>query len=254
MSLLQTFILVVSIISALISILTFIRGADKLESQTFRIVLSVITVISTICVVTFIFISHQSVAVPNPIYNTPTITASANFTSLESVWLDDLIPVLPNKKAFFINKWNEYSGICINNISYVHGIGLKIPSDTLAEMVTEQSPKSDSVEVSEYSEYALRLDYKSICFTIGVDQSSFVASKNEAPECICRIVLTSEKGIVLYDSGLFDYSFSENLNVVDLSTVETLRITAYWAFDRDPTKQNALNLAIVDPILYLKES
>jgi hypothetical protein len=40
--------------------------------------------------------------------------------------------------------------------------------------------------------------------------------------------------------------------LIDVSNVETLRITFYWLFDVLPTKPLTLNIAIVDPTLYVK--
>ena len=42
----------------------------------------------------------------------------------------------------------------------------------------------------------------------------------------------------------------ETSDVIDVSNVETLRLTINWLFDVLPTKPLTLNVAIVDPTLY----
>jgi hypothetical protein len=188
--------------------------------------------------------------------NTPQNTAC--LSQFDSVQLDTLAPLISNDSSFFIDKWDDFSDITVGETSYSNAIGIKIPESKLQDMYLQSNTKRE--ENSESIDFALRGQYEGMSFSYGVDESSIPKNKNDAPVCICRIIITSNtsesynQDIILFDSENFDYKSPLHSIYINLNKVDMLRITAYWTFDRDPTKQNALNLAIVDPILYLKES
>ena len=198
--------------------------------------------------------STQTIApTPSP---TPTIVIDA-----DDAWLDEVDPVLPRKDAFYRNRWSLFDSIVIDDITYSHSIGVRIPQEDQLDYFKDNPPEQQ--EHSEYIEYPLAYQYKTLQFDYGIDDSSFPDDVECAPQCEFKIVvqycesddyLKSDENI-LYQTEWLNYRRTlHQSDPIDISSTETCRITVYWRFYVHQEKPLALNVAIVNPILYAVRS
>ena len=149
----------------------------------------------------------------------------------------------------------QSSDFVVGQDTIQHGIGIEIPEKARAKYLKKSSNKR--VNHSEYIEYSLGRKYKQLDFEFGIDQSSFESLVTETPVCLCKILIQdvpsngfiSESNNVLFDSDWFNYRLARHAASVDVSDVETIRITVYWQFDVNPTKDTSLRLVLIDPEL-----
>lgn len=174
--------------------------------------------------------------------------------------LNELDPLIINEQAFLINKWDDYTTFRIGSETYTEGIGIQIPLAKQKRYCEENRMKN--TDHSEFIEYSLSYQYKKLECDLGLDQTTFENTDRTKPSGLCKIVFQDAKSddflredeSVLYKTDWFNYRQTKLHIPVDLNGVGTLRITVYWEYNPDPTKQNCFNLAIVDPILYLKKT
>ena len=207
----------------------------------------------------------------NPPYPTPTVTATPPATPTPVVGytptpevpikkLNELDPLIINDQAFLINKWDDYTTFRIGDETYTEGIGIQIPLAKQRHYCEEN--RMQNTDHNEYIEYSLGYQYTKLECDLGVDQTTFENTDRTKPSGICKIVFQDAKSddflqedeSILYDTDWFNYRQTKLHIPVDLNGVGTLRITVYWEYSPDSTKQNCFNLAIIDPILYLKET
>ena len=193
--------------------------------------------------------STQTIApTPSP---TPMIVIDA-----DDAWLDEVDPVLPRKDAFYRNRWSLFDSIVIDDTVYPHSIGVCIPQEDQLDYFKDNPPEQQ--EHSEYIEYPLAYQYKTLQFDYGIDDSSFPDDVECAPQCEFKIVvqycesddyLESDENI-LYQTEWLNYRRTlHQSDPIDVSRTETCRITVYWRFYVHQEKPLALNVAIVNPIL-----
>lgn len=212
-----------------------------------------------------------SIPPPPPYTPTPTPTASPVKTPTPVVGftptpegpikkLNELDPLIINDQAFLINKWDDYTTFRIGDETYTEGIGIQIPLAKQRHYCEEN--RMQNTDHNEYIEYSLGYQYTKLECDLGVDQTTFENTDRTKPSGICKIVFQDAKSddflqedeSILYDTDWFNYRQTKLHIPVDLNGVGTLRITVYWEYSPDSTKQNCFNLAIIDPILYLKET
>ena len=169
-------------------------------------------------------------------------------------------PIRKNDEAVFINSWTPYVGLKVDGELVPSGIGVTIPKSAQIEY-SNKFPFTNTPH-TEILEYKLCRKYAKLTFSYGIDDSTFDDFHATTPLCRCRITLQSktsdqalsETDSVLYDSSDIYYNFIKHSVTLDVSQIETLRFTFQWEYTPDPTEQNCFNLAIIDPILYLKET
>lgn len=194
---------------------------------------------------------------------TPTITitpTSTIYLGEPDEKLSDLDPIIPKPEAFYVNTWNLYKKIIVGDDPCPCSIGIRIPEEDLREYYKFHSRQR--ILHKESLEYSLGYKFENLVFNYGIDDSTFAGNDPSTPSGMCRIVMQyvpsngflKESDNIIFDSGWFNYHLTMRQGVVDLSNVETIRITASWVFDVDPAKDNFMNLAIVDPYLYYTES
>jgi hypothetical protein len=259
---------VVSIVSAVASIsayLTSNRGGKKKQNTLIRYLDETSGKIAFLCFTAiFSFILGLILYLPR---NTTTektedvVTTSIRpsyLSSLKKIPLDEESPLTQSGDAFFINQWDSFTDIIVDGVPYSHGIGIQVPQTDVNLSPSASHQPHD--EKTEYIEYRLRNKYEGITFSIGIDETSLEDYKNGGPACLSRIYFESmdscenskKANYTIYDSQLFDYRFAKYDIYVDLTHVDILRISAYWKYDASKTRQNCMNLAIVNPVLYKK--
>ena len=194
----------------------------------------------------------------------PTLTPSPTPTIVidpEDAWLDEVDPLLPRKDAFFRDRWNLFDSIAIDDVTYSHSIGVRIPEDDQLDYYKSNPPEQQTH--SEYIEYPLSYKYKTLQFDYGIDDSSFPDDVECAPQCEFKIVVQSCKSDdylesdedILYQTQWLNYRRTlHQSDPVDVSNTETCRITVFWRFYVHQEKPLALNVAIVNPILFASKS
>ena len=174
--------------------------------------------------------------------------------------LTELTPIITNEEAFRMNAWDGYNKLCINDIVYDCGIGIRIPIDE--QLDNSDSNNMQNTDHKEYIEYSLSSEYSRLECELGVDTSTYEYANRTTPSGKCRVVFQNAKSddylaedeSILYDTGWFNYRLTKKPIPLDVSQVETLRITVYWEYNPDHTKQNCVNIAIINPVLYLKKT
>ena len=200
--------------------------------------------------------TETSTASPSVSIYIPTAVPSG----LDETPLYTLDPIIINEDAFFINNWELNKDLKVDGEIVPYGIGVKIPEDDQAEN-NSTSPYTQ-VPHSEEIKYKLCKKYDTLDFSYGIDDSTFDDLDKSAPLCKCSIVLKSissdealsEKSAVIFDSKDFYYYLIKHSVSIDVSQVEILSLEINWEYTPDPTKQNCFNLAIIDPVLYLKKT
>lgn len=194
---------------------------------------------------------------------TPTITitpTSTIYLGEPDAILSEIGPIIPKPEAFYKDIWNKYEEISVGNDPCPCSIGIRIPEENLREYYDDHSHQR--ILHQEFQEYSLGYQFDTLVFNYGIDDSTFAGNEPSVPSGMCRIVIQyvlsdgflKASDNILFDSGWFNYHLTMRQGVVNLANVETIRITASWVFDVDPAKDNFMNLAIVDPYLYYKES
>jgi len=160
--------------------------------------------------------------------------------------------------AFVFHQWERNYPIKIDNIEYNHSIGARLPFE-----VEENLKVNHTTERKLYSaeiEYSLGYKFDKFQFSHGIDDNAFKDFGLSPPNCHYWIVVEScfcredseEKSIEIYRTPEVNYMQTiETSDLIDVSSVETLRLTVYWLFDVLPIKPLTLNVAIVDPTLYV---
>ena len=190
---------------------------------------------------------------PSP---TPMIVIDA-----DDAWLDEVDPLLPRKDAFYKDRWSLFDSIVIDDVAYSHSIGVRIPQDKQLDYYKSNPPEQQTHK--EYIEYPLAYKYRTLQFDYGIDDSSFPDDVECAPQCEFKIVVQSCKSDdylkndedILYQTDWLNYRRTlHRSDPIDVSGTETCRITVLWRFYVHQEKPLALNVAIVNPILYAVKS
>ena len=270
---LQTILLTLSAVSALIAILLFLmiridpndiepdhkllKSFTKLKNKALFVGIA-----ATVALISISFTIFLPIAPPEPSPE-PTVTlvpATPVVTPTGSIDLYDITPIIYNSKAYFVNSWSALEPLKVDNTVIPSGIGVCVPVADQQRYNLDYVDKK--VEHKEILEYMLNQDYNTLDFSYGIDDRSFYGFEQDAPSCLCRIVAQSKSSDqmlgdsdnIVYDSCDFYYNLSEEHVTLDVSNIDTLRLTFYWSYKPDPTKQNCLNLVVINPLLYLKES
>lgn len=195
---------------------------------------------------------------------TPTTVISTPKPSLPSspstLCLDEL-QVLNKEpdKAFYFHQWEKNFPIKIDGIEYLHSIGVQLPVDVKYDLITNHSTEREAF--SAKIEYSLAYKYDKFQFFYGIDDNAFKDAGLPPPNCHYWVVVEScecKEDSEIKTTELErtpEVNYMQTLGtstLIDVSNVETLRITFYWLFDVLPTKPLTLNIAIVDPTLYVK--
>ncbi len=198
--------------------------------------------------------------VDTPVVTISSPTQSPNQPIPKKYYLNDIDPTITNPDAFFDNCWSRHRTLVVDHEEYAVGIGIRIPLIKQREYTLHNSfPR---IEHKEVLEYKLCRKYKELTFSYGVDDCSFDGFVADSPSGVCRILMQyaesnqflGEDENILYESDEITYHLIKHDVTINVSQVESLRITVYWRYDADPTQRNCLSLAILNPILYLKDS
>lgn len=178
------------------------------------------------------------------------LPASTPVPMAEYEWLE-VQQVLQSKSANFVPLRWSYSGFRVGATGYSHGVGITLRGSSY-ESVVASSP--DGVWTQPYSEVSLDIPcgkrFIKITFDIGFDNTD--TSRWGAPEVngYGRLLLLDVAADqILYDSGVKDYSFSEEFIAVDTSDVNVLRII-YQVSPVTEKQKNSLNLVLGKAMLY----
>jgi hypothetical protein len=174
-----------------------------------------------------------------------------------TTYLSELDPIIEKSDAFITKSWNAFDDFIVGQDTIQHGIGIEIPEKDLSTYLKKSNNKR--VQHIEYIEYSLGRKYEQIDFEFGIDRSSFESLQSDAPVCLCRIVMqdvpsngfVNESSNILFDSDWFNYRLARHAASIAVQKVETLRITVYWEFDVNPTKDASLRLVLIDPELHI---
>ena len=238
----------------------FIVYKKKMISTTLTIVSSVVFALLT----TLLPDQPSNIQIQSTQTIAPALTPSptpAIEIAPEDAWLDEVDPLLPRKDAFYRDRWNPFDSIVIDDVAYSHGIGVRIPQDDQLDYYKSNPPEQQTH--SEYIEYPLSYKYKTLQFDYGIDDSSFPDDVECAPQCEFKIVVQSCKSDdylesdedILYQTQWLNYRRTlHRSDPIDVSSAETCRITVLWRFYVHQEKPLALNVAIVNPILYAVKS
>ena len=172
--------------------------------------------------------------------------------------LEELTPLkIDPVTAFVFHQWENNFPIKIDEKEYYHSIGARLPVKVKVDL--EDNHTTDRIDYSAEIEYSLGYKYDTFQFSHGIDDNAFKDYGLSPPNCHYWIVLEScscredseEKSKEIYRTPEVNYMQTiETSDVIDVSNVETLRLTINWLFDVLPTKPLTLNVAIVDPTLY----
>ena len=191
--------------------------------------------------------------------STPTVTVG---NDPSRTYLNEVRPLnIDPDEAFVFNGWKALYPIKVNDIEFDHSIGVRIPTD-----VSEDYKDNYNTERRDYDasiEYSLSYKYEKFRFKYGIDDSSFLDAGLCPPQCYFWIVVEScsseadseEEPKILYQTERMNYRRPlRTSDEIDVSDVETLRLTVYWEFDVMQSKPLAFNIAIINPTLYTAES
>lgn len=228
---------------------------NELLKIVISLLIAVTFIVCAVCIKPLIFDPDPTpVPTVTPVPTSTPIPTPISTEGLEQKYLSDLTPIITNEDAYFFNSSDSdgFGKIQIGEKEFDHGIVINASSNPGSEI-------RDTA--NEPIEFRLEKKFTYLKFQLGVDESSLCDFDRTGPACICRVVMDSvssdaknnNTAINVFDSDWFDYRKKSNYEA-DLSNVEILRITAYWVYDVSPVKDNNLKLAIVDPVLYLKES
>lgn len=262
-----------SFVSILLSVITFLMPKElepfaksKFLKRLYRLFSSILVrigfIISAFVFAGLFFLSgiFRPPVVPTASPSVSIYIPTAVPSGLDEIPLYTLDPIIINKDAFFINKWELDKDIKVDDEVVPYGIGIKIPKDDQNEY-SAMSPYTN-IPHSEEIKYKLCKKYDMLEFSYGIDDSTFDDLDKSEPLCKCSIVLKSissddalsEKSAVIFDSKDFSYYIVKHSVSIDVSQVEILSLEINWEYTPDPTKQNCFNLAIIDPVLYLKKA
>jgi len=185
-------------------------------------------------------------------------TPATSVQAEQFVRLDELFPIEERDGNFFYNGWGDSVKFHVDDRTYSHGIGMAFSGTSFESSVSQQnSPgkitRSDCKEIS--IEYALRSKYSRLVFSSGIDNGDVEYFGNQESNGIAQLILSDKSsGTVIFDSGWIDYSYAIYEADVDLSNVDVLKITYRTCGVSNEYKlKKALRLAIVDPMLFLKD-
>ena len=270
---LQTILQTLSAISALVAILLFLiiridpnniepnhRYIKLFANLKYKALFVGIAATIAIVLISLSFFLPGEVPAPSPEPTVTMVPATPFTTPTDSVALYDITPIIYNSKAYFVNGWSALEPLEVDSTVIPSGIGVCIPIADQQQYIFDYVNKE--VEHQEILEYMLSQKYITLDFSYGIDDRSFNGFEQDAPACMCRILVQSkssdqmlgENDNIVYDSGYFYYNLSKTHVVLDVSSIDTLRFTFSWSYKPDPTKQNCLNLVVINPLLYLKES
>ena len=179
----------------------------------------------------------------------------------DDVRLDEIDPIFPNTKAVITSKWDPFTQISLNGITFEHGIGFFVPKEKQEEYLLHQN--NQQITHSESIEYSLAYQYKTLSFDYGIDDSTFINDEKYPPACIYWIVvqslssneLANSDENILFETEKMNYrSVLHSSGEIDVSKAEAIRITVYWRFDVSQSKPFTLNIALVNPILFGSEN
>ncbi len=244
--------LVLSAISTAITIFSFLIEKTSLK---IRLIFLATTVFLVICTVFIIFVPKNSnvADTEKKPETTPVATIPPNIGLLQNVYLDQLTPIIQKPNSFSENAWNKFYELKIDDTTYDHGIGVSLPEDIYTQYPIFSC--SSRRYYSQKIEYNLRKKYQGMEFSYGIDRTTFFCTNENTPSCQCKLLFESANPkSLLYDSDWFDYATARFDQYLDLEQVDTLSITVIWKFDTNPSQNYPLNLAIVNAILYLKDS
>jgi hypothetical protein len=263
----ERIIFVISVVGTIASVASFLytkfdcpKPSNKLVKFIFGIwgKITLVFLSAILIFVSYSLLFYDSGSKPPTPTEVP--TATMNLSNRRKVNLVDIERCIPNKESFRLNRWDDFTEIVVDDKVQENSIGIRV----FPEIQSNNGLKlaSSRIETSEFVEYNLRKQYDAIVFSIGIDKLSFEDCDDRGPACFCSITLesvdsckdTKDSATLLYYSELFDYRFSASDIPVDLSNVETLRITAFWEYDFSSTRQNCMKLAIINPVLFEKNS
>lgn len=189
---------------------------------------------------------------------TPTITIVSDPSR---IYLGEVRPLnIDPDEAFVFNGWTDLYPIKVNDVEFDHSLGVRIPEDVCKDFKDNYDTERKDFDAS--IEYSLDYKYDKIRFKYGIDDSSFLDAGLCPPQCNFWIVLEScssdanseEPPKEIFKSDRMNYRRPlQDSREVDVSDIETLRLTVFWEFDVMKSKPLAFNVAIVNPTLYLKD-
>jgi hypothetical protein len=195
---------------------------------------------------------------------TPTnkLSPSPTSTVLKETKLDDysILSKRPDE-AFVFQQWTDLYPIKINNIEYENSIGVRVPAEACEYFKNNHDTQRKDYNAS--IEYSLAYQFDTLRFQYGIDDNTFREDGLYPPQCHFWIIVEScgsdadsdEKPVELYRTDRMNYRRTLRVSKdIDVSDVETIRLTVYWEFDVIQSKPLAFNVAIVNPILYTAEN
>ena len=228
----------------------------------FPIIVVVLSILIIFSIDVFTIINTPEVNSISNIKTTPNVNAPTPLkVGVGGFWLDEIDPILPNTNAVVRSKWNPTTDISVSGVSYQHGIGFYIPAEIQNAYFINQG--SEQIIHSEFIEYSLNFKYQTLRFEYGVDDSSFTDEDLYPPQCQFWIVVQScssdaylmQDDNILFQSAPANYRLSlQTSGNIDVTNVETVRITVYWKFEVSQTNPISLHIALVDPVLYPLEN
>lgn len=231
-----------------------------------KLISATIAAASAIALVFIMILMPPPVATETPASTESIVLTVAPIVSKDpgvyQTMLEELTPLrVDPDTAFVFHQWERNYPIKIDSKEYLHSIGVHLPVDLKYDLLSNHS--EERKEYSAVIEYSLGYKYDKFQFSYGIDDNAFKDSGLPPPACHYWIVVEScicredseVRAIELYKSPEVNYMQTIGTSEpIDVSNVETLRITFNWLFDVLPTKPLTLNVAIVDPTLYITES
>ncbi len=251
--------------------------ADEIKIVAFVIIIALVLSLVA-CFTTFDVPEPKSRGTTSPLVNSAQLSKTpmptfANTSQVDSIpsstpsstpvyetkYLCELDPIIEKTGAFFDTSWDKFDDLIVGMDTILYGIGIRIPEKD--QMIYLKKSSNKRVTHNEFIEYSLGNNYDVLEFEYGIDHSSFEQLETVAPACLCKIVIqdvpsggfVSDSDNILFDSGWFNYRLARRFVSVMLSNVEAIRITAYWEFDVDPSKDASFKLVLIDPVLLYLE-
>ncbi|MBA4347818.1 MAG: hypothetical protein C0413_03085 [Clostridiales bacterium] len=240
-------------------ILSFLKAVIKVYGK-FLLAIAVTAIVAMIVYRYGTIKERQSPATTPTL--TPIIELTPTISGIRETGLDDY-PILNMKPdaAFVFHEWTRMYPIKVNYIEYEDSIGVRIPVED-----KENYKKNHDTEREIFQaeiEYSLAYQFDVFQFQYGIDDNTFLEGGLCPPQCHFWIVVESCSSSANPDGKLVELYRTPEMNYrrtlefsdpIDVSDVETLRLTIFWKFDVIQSKPLAFNVAIVNPTLFTEEN
>ncbi|MEA4938614.1 MAG: NPCBM/NEW2 domain-containing protein [Christensenella sp.] len=194
----------------------------------------------------------------NVVERTPKPFESETVELSNSDWLDELTPLPCHPGNYYFGGWGDKSPFDLNGVEFDHGVGMCIIGSNFEQMVKKKDAyqnieRWDCREASVLFQFNEK--YETLIFSVGVDSSDPALYGPREENGVVQIIIDdSSANKELFRTDWIDYTYVTKTVKINVSTVDTLRITVRSGSVNRKRITKSLRVVLINPVLIPIES